>query len=129
MSITSNTIEVVTIPVTGNDWAASLYSADIQGCEVLKAAEAGKCHYIKRILINTVTAMNITIGYGVSSSAPVGILFGPIPVAAGNFAWAISFAGKGLRVPKGQSLTIDGSATGAVSIYVEGKTCKEVEGN
>lgn len=129
MAITSNTISVVEIPIIGNDWVVSLYSADIQGCEDIKAAAAGKCHYIKKLLIHTITAMNLTIGSGEGTSAVEAILIGPVPIAAGNFVYEIDFGRKGMKIPVGKAFTIDGSAAGAITIYAEGKTCQEIAAN
>jgi hypothetical protein len=123
MAITSNTISVVQIPTNGNEWAVSLYSADFTGCEEIKAAETGMTHYIRRIMINTVTAMNITLGSGESTGSVTTAHIGPVPVAAGNFCYAIAFGGKGMKITPGASFTIDTDAAGAITIYAEGKTC------
>jgi hypothetical protein len=123
MAITSNAISVVQIPTNGNEWDVFLYSADFTGCEEIKAAETGMTHYIRRIMINTVTAMNITLGSGESTGSVTTAHIGPIPVAAGNFCYAIAFRGKGMKITPGASFTIDTDAAGAITIYAEGKTC------
>lgn len=122
----TNTINVREVPNEGNEWHASLYFADISGCEDIKAAEAGKSHYLQKLLIRTATKMTITIGSGETTSAPTTIHLGPIPLDAASGIFSISFGKKGMKVTDDLALTIDGSAAGDVMIYAEGKTCRNI---
>lgn len=126
MSITANTYNIVEIPSEGNEWDVSLYSADISGCEDIKAAEAGKSHYLKRIEFRCATEMTVSIGSGETTGSVTTIHLGPIPFDAASGIFVKTFRGKGLKCTSGLALTIDSSAEGPIAIFAEGKTCRDI---
>jgi hypothetical protein len=120
MAITLNTsFYIVQMPTYGNDWWVSAYSADTTGNEELKAAESGKCHYVKRLWIYTGSDANQTVS--ITSGATV--LIGPIPMNDYGGAACFDFGpDKALQIPTGGALTIDAGAAGYVSVIVDGRT-------
>jgi hypothetical protein len=124
MAITDNTINVLPIPHEGNEWAVSLYTADASGCEAIKAAETGKSHYIKKIMIYTASTITIDLGSGGDGGTAVTTPhFLTVPISA-TTPFIVSFGEKGMKLTSGLSFAIDASGAGAMAIYVEGKTCR-----
>jgi len=125
MAITPNTINVQDLPTAGADWNVSLYSADLSGCEEIKAAVARANIYLTRIQIRTATALTLTIGSGETTGAVTTIHLGPIPFDAASGFFAISFPDKkGMKCTEGLALVIDADGAGATWVYAEGRTCK-----
>jgi len=124
MAITTNILNVQGLPSNGPDWQVSLYSADLTGCEIIKAAVAANSIFLTKIMIRTATAMTITIGSGETTGAVTTNHLGPIDLDAASGFFPMSFgANRGMRCTSGLALTIDSSAAGAVWIYAEGKVC------
>lgn len=126
MAITANTYNIVDIPSRANEWHVSLYSADISGCEIIKAAEAGKSHYLKRIEFRCATEMTVTIGSGANAGAVLTVHLGPIPLDAASGVFVKTFCGKGLKCTSGLALTIDASAAGPIAIFADGGTAIDI---
>jgi hypothetical protein len=129
MAITNNSVVVETVPVQGNVWSISMQSADLSGCEELKAAETGKSHYITKIAINCISAINVSLGSGETVAGTMDtVALGPIAFTAAGPNYILSFtdpaalALKGVKLPVGTSFVIDASGGGAVHVYAEGKT-------
>ncbi len=105
----------------GGSFIINAYSANASGCEELKAAPGtGKAIYIKRISINTVTPITVTIGEGETTpgSADTTVL-GPLTfgTGAGNFE---DYFYPELKLTDNKSLVVDTSATGDVIIIIQG---------
>lgn len=128
MAITTNSIVVGRVPIDGKEWTVSKYSADLSGCEELLAAETGKCHWVTKLLINTVTTLNVSVGSGETTNAVTTVYLGPIQFTAAQPTLVLDFVdlvrgNRGMKVASGTALTADSSASGAIFIYAEGKTC------
>lgn len=93
-------------------------SADLSGCETLKAAVTGKSIYIERIYIISNTAINYTIGAGETSGGVTTILLGPVYSAA-NSATPLIFT-RPIKLAAATALTADASGAGAVTIIIQG---------
>lgn len=93
-------------------------SADLSGCEELKAAAAGKSIYIERLTVNSEAALNVTIGEGETAGAVTTIVVGPLYLAA-NGTVSTAFE-KALKLTAATALTIDASGAGNVTVIVEG---------
>lgn len=127
MAITVNPVATAPFPVEGNKWSVSVYSADLEGGEIIKAAEAGKCHYIKKLKIRTASATIITVGERVAATgALTNILLGPMPfLIASSTDFDIEFEEEtALKVQEGYGLAIIQVGAGATWIWCEGKTGK-----
>ena len=123
MAITDNSIVVEKLPLNGNVWAISAYSADLSGTESLKAAVTNKSHYITKIVINCSSAITVSIGGGETTGALTATYLGPIIFSAFASTFTFDFGDdKGMKLLPSTALTIDASGAGAVSIYIEGKT-------
>jgi hypothetical protein len=122
-TVTQNTYNVVAIPTEGKEWAASAYSADWQDCGVIKAAESGYSHYIKKLMVRGATTCFISIGSGATTNAVTTIHIGPIDLNAAGGAFAISFGELGLKCTSGLAIYMDSSASGKLWVHCEGKTC------
>ena len=122
MAVTDNSIVVVTPPIEGNEWAYSLYSADLSGTESLLAATTGMTHYVKRIKIQCASAITISIGGGETASALTATYLGPIPFGTSGPSFDLDFKEKAMKLAVSTALCADASGAGAVVIYVEGKT-------
>lgn len=126
MAITTNSFTIQPLPSEGIEFYASLYSADLTGCEILKALVAGKSIFLTKIMVRTATAMAITIGSGESTGAVATTHIGPVAMdaASGFLPWNAP-DGMGMRCTSGTDLTIDSDTSGATWIYVEGKVCSD----
>ena len=124
MAITSNTISVVAVPTEGNEWAKSMYTASAADEEVIIAAETGKSHYVKRLIIRTYTKTTISVGSG-STGTMTTLHLGPIPVEASSGVFMISFGDKGMKCNSGLALVVITTDATPIMIYAEGKTCKD----
>jgi hypothetical protein len=123
-TVTLNTINIKKIPVDGVDFYASAYSADWSTVGEIVAAVTGSSHYITKIIVRTATAMTISIGSGTGSDAVTTLHLGPIAVnaASGIFAWRAT-DGYGMKLTLSTEMALETSASGALWVYVEGKTC------
>jgi hypothetical protein len=131
MAITDNAIAVSAIPTNGETWSVSAYSADLSGGEELKAAVTGSSHYVMKIWLNSASAISLNIGAGETGGAVTTTYLGPIVFTAAGPNYELDFTEpaslplKGMKLPVGESLTIDATGAGATAVYVEGKTCKD----
>ena len=110
--------------MAGNGFILNGVSADASGCEELKAAPAtGLSIFVDHLTINNgASAQSITIGEGETGSAVTTALIGPIAMAA-NTSIQFDFSGKGgMKLTAATSLTVDSSSTGAICVFVAGRT-------
>jgi len=130
MAITDNAIVVETIPSDGETWSVSAYSADLSGCEELKAAVAGHVHYVMKVWMNSASSISLNIGAGETGGAVTTTYIGPIVFTAAGPNYSLDFTApsalplKGMKLPAGTSLTVDATGAGPTALYIEGKTCK-----
>lgn len=118
----ANTIVMKRPPLDSSKWFLSYSSTDVSGTEELKAAVAGKCHYIEKIMIFCASAITISIGGGETAGALTATYLGPLPFAATSAVYVIEFPEEAMVIPLATALCIDSSAGGNVFIWVEGRT-------
>ncbi len=96
-------------------------SADVSGCEELKAAPAaGVFIIVDHLTINNgANAISITIGQGAAAGAVEAALIGPIAMAA-NTSLQFTFP-FGMKLTAAKSLTVDASGAGAICIFAQGR--------
>lgn len=94
-------------------------SADWSGCETLVAAVTGKSIIVERITINSLTAINYTVGAGETGGAVTAVVLGPIYCAA-NSTQSVVFP-RGLRLAAATALVVDASGAGAATVIAEGR--------
>ncbi len=97
-------------------------SADVSGCEELKAAPAaGVSIIVDHLTINNgANAISVTIGEGESVPGSVDTaLIGPIAMAA-NTSLQFTFP-FGMKLTAAKSLTVDASGAGAICIFAQGR--------
>jgi hypothetical protein len=101
-------------------WIANGTSADISGCEQLKAAVAGSQIVIDHITINNgAGAQSITIGSDENAGAVKTALIGPIAMAANtSLQWDFP---SGIVMTTGEALTVDSSSNTVVTIFAYGR--------
>ena len=126
MGITNNNAIVAPYPVDGVEWAVSMYSADLEGGEMLKAAVAGHTQYIKKLKIRSATATIISIGDAADTGALTHTFLGPIAfLIASSTDFDLNFGPeKALKLTDSLGLAIIQVGDGATWIWAEGKTCK-----
>lgn len=109
---------VVTTPAVKTfGWILNATSADVSGCEELKAAPSAGSIMIRHLTINSTDAISITIGEGKNGAAVTTALLGPIAFAAlETMQWTFNPM---LKLTAATSLTIDGDA-GNVCVFVQG---------
>ena len=124
MAITNNTFNVVNPPIEGNNWAVSVYSANASGGEDIKAAESGKSHYVRKLIIATQSVSDLTVDIGSGQDTGITTIhLGPIPMPDAGGSITIDFGDdKMLKCTAGASLAVDTSAECPIWIYAEGKT-------
>jgi len=129
MAITVNPIVMAEIPVEGDEWCVSLYSADLTGGETIKAAAAGKCHYLTRLEIRCDASSVISIGDRVADTgALTTTILGPIAFTlASTLESQIDFIsrpgiGKAVKFQNGFGIGIIAVGVAATSIWAQGKT-------
>jgi hypothetical protein len=120
MAIT--TTDMTLGPDKGEDeWGVIFYSADLSGCEVIKAAPgAGLCLFIDEIWFITDTAVDFDIGDGEDTSAVETKLFTTLGLDANEAFGPIKLRGQQLTANK--ALTIDASGAAKTNGYVIGRT-------
>jgi len=126
MAITTNTYNVVELPMQGSLFYLSLTSADLSGAEVALAAVAGKTHYITHINFRSDAAIDLEIGSGEDVAGTVTVVhIGTVPLDAdsGFFEWNAP-AGKGLKCTSNKLIAIKASA-GTAWVELRGKTCAD----
>ena len=123
MAITDNAIVAERRPIDGSKWFISMSSSDLSGTEILKAAVAGKSHYVTRLNIYSASAITVTVGGGENSGSLVNTYIGPIPFSTAGPHYELAFNDKdAMKILTGIALTIDASGAGAVTVYAEGVT-------
>ena len=105
--------------VDGVGFVANGYSADFSGCESLKAAVTGKSIYVEKVIVNSLTAINYTIGAGETGGAVTAVVLGPIHCAA-NSTHEIDVSARPIKLAAATALTIDASGGGAATVVVQG---------
>ena len=96
-------------------------SADVSGCEELKAAPAaGTSIIVDHITINNgAGAQSITIGQGKTGAGVTAALIGPITMAANtSLQWDFP---SGIVLAAATSLTVDSSSNTALCIFAWGR--------
>jgi len=126
MAITTNTYNIVELPMQGKLFHISLTSADLSGAETALAAVAKKTHYITHIQFQIASACDLEIGSGESVAGTIDTVhIGTIALDAnnGNFVWNAP-EGKGLKCTSGTLIAIKASA-GNAWCEMRGKTCSD----
>jgi hypothetical protein len=115
----------VTIPDVGpasfQGFIVNGVSADVSGCEELKAAPGtGKSILLHHLTINSGAAITITIGEGETTPGSVDTaLIGPISFAANqSLQWNFY---PPMKLTANKSLVIDSSGAGAVCVFAQGE--------
>ena len=124
MAITANVAVVVKMPLEGDEFFTSAYSADASGAEDVIAAVTGKSHYVRKIQIHTqsVTDLTVTLGSGQGTGVTV-IALGPLPMPDAGGVTTIDFgADHALKIVAGATFAVDTSAAAPISILVWAKT-------
>jgi len=133
MSITTVNLVVARVDRSGKTpFAVFFTSADLQGCEVIKAAGTGRI-YLESLKVWTNVALNWTVGEGETTSAVTAALIGPVDglrdigTPASIVAMPVSFDYKfkdkhAIQLTNLLDLTIDASAAGIVCGIAEGYT-------
>ena len=117
---TVGAITTVSPSRTNAGWIVDGTSADLSGCESLVAAVSGKSIVIDYLIINTDTALNVTIGEGETTSAVTTVKSGPWYLPA-NGAIIVPMPPGGLKLTAATALTVDASAAGNVTIFGWGR--------
>jgi hypothetical protein len=123
MAITTNTFNLVKPPVHGKDFAVSVYSGDASGAEDILAAEAGKTHYVNKLIISTQSVTDVTVDIGSGQGTGVTTIhLGPIPMPDGGGNITIDFGDKYMACTAGLALAVDTSAACPIWILAIGRT-------
>jgi hypothetical protein len=131
ITVTASTAHSKKDPIPSGDavpFIINAYSADLSGCEELKAApSAGQIALSKLSVICAVKDITVTIGAGETGGAVTTVIWGPLPfiveeTAAGylmgkQYTWSFD---RMLYLPATTSLTVDASGAGAVLVMAEG---------
>ena len=131
MSITTVNLTVARRDRSGRTpFAVFFTSADLQGCEVIKAAGSGRI-YLEKLKVWTNVELNWTVGEGETTSAVTAALVGPVDglrtigTPANTAAPPVSFDHEfqhEIQLTDLLDLTIDASAAGNVCGIAEGFT-------
>jgi len=113
-------ITVVESTVGGNGFALNGTSADLSGCEALKAAPgASRYIYIESIVISCAADATISIGAGETTGALTTVIIGPITFkAAGGNNLTLDLK-RPIKLAANTALCVDGDA-GVAAIFIEG---------
>ena len=98
-------------------------SADVSGCETLKAAPGvGKTIYVEQIILNSTAAIALSIGEGEGVPGTLDTTFlGPVEFSAlQTISWDFRSRG-GMVLTANTLLGIDADGAGAVCCFVAGK--------
>lgn len=130
ITATASTANQKRIEPSGNatPFIINAFSADLSGCEEIKAAPAaGQIVLDKLSIICDVKDITVTIGAGETGGAVTTVIWGPIPfaaevTAAGYIAgvqvtWEPKYQ---IWLPATTSLTVDTSGAGNVLVMAEG---------
>ncbi|HUV58951.1 MAG TPA: hypothetical protein VMW09_02445 [Desulfatiglandales bacterium] len=113
----------ITTPAVGKfGFILNATSADVSGCEELKAAPAaGTSIVIDHLTINNgAGAQSITIGEGKTGAGVTTALIGPIAMAI-NTSIQWNFLRGGMVLTAATSLTVDSDSNTAVCVFVQGR--------
>jgi hypothetical protein len=101
-------------------WVINATSADISGCEQLKAAITGSQIVIDHLTVNNGGgAQSITIGEGENAGAVKTALIGPLAMGANtSIQWDFP---SGIVLTVSESLTADSSSNTAVTVFAYGR--------
>lgn len=116
-------ITITTPGVAKFGWFLNATSADVSGCEELKAAPAaGLSIIVDHLTINNGAggAQAITIGEGKTGAGVTTALLGPIAMAA-NTSLVWNFLNGGIKLTAATSLTIDSSSNTDLSVFASGR--------
>ena len=105
---------------TNAGWIVAANSADLSGCESLVAAVSGKSIVVDYMVVNTDTALNVTIGEGETTGAVTTWKTPPLYLPANGFVIVPCPPG-GMKLTAASALTIDASGAGNVSVYAWGR--------
>ena len=105
---------------TTSGWIVDATSADLSGCESLVAAVSGKSIVVDYMIINTNTALNVTVGEGKTGAAVTTVKSGPWYLAA-NSAIIVPMPPGGMKLTAATALTIDASGAGNVTVFAWGR--------
>ena len=111
----------ITTPQPGKfGWIINATSADVSGCEELKAAVADKSIIVDHLTINNgANAISITIGQGKTGAGVTTALIGPVAMAANtSLQWTFP---SGMVLTAATALTVDASGAGAICIFAWGR--------
>jgi len=112
----------ITTPSPGKfGWIINATSADVSGCEELKAAPAaGLSIIVDHLTINNgAGAQSITIGAGKTGAGVTTSLIGPVAMAANtSLQWTFPF---GIVLTAATSLTVDSTSNTALCIFAWGR--------
>lgn len=115
-------ITATAVQNSGGGWTVNAYSADLSGCEEIKAAPgAGGKLEVHSITLNCATAITVTVGAGETTGAVTTTLIGPVTFTTGGQVFT-RFFNPPILLAANTSLTIDASGAGAVLAVVQGKT-------
>ncbi len=129
MAITTVDLVVARVDRSGKTpFAVFFTSADLQGCEIIKAAAGGRI-YLEKLKVWTNVALNWTVGEGETTSAVTAALVGPVDAIRNigtpdvEVAMPVSFDYEfkhPIQLTDILDLTIDASAAGNVCGIAEG---------
>jgi hypothetical protein len=114
------------VTVVNNDPAQSGFcltatSADLSGCETLKAAPAsGTAIILEHLTINSTAQITVTVGEGETAGAVDTALIGPVDMVAHGTV-SFDFYRGGIKLSDATALTADASGSGAVCIIAQGR--------
>tara|TARA_Y100000310_G_scaffold344956_1_gene460763 strand:+ start:11449 stop:11805 length:357 start_codon:yes stop_codon:yes gene_type:complete len=102
-------------------WAVNLDSDDVSAGVEIKAAPASGNLYLEYVSINTNSAINITIGSGITGGAVDTAIVGPVEFTTSGGQYAMHFT-RPIKIDATTELSIDASAGGQMHTYVSGYT-------
>lgn len=111
----------VTTPTAKNGFILNATSADVSGCEELKAAVSGKSIKVRHLTIsnNSVGTLAITVGQEEDTGAVKTALIGPISILSGQtIPWNFNPA---MELAAGKALVVDADGAGAICVFAQGE--------
>jgi hypothetical protein len=108
----------ITTPGVKQGFIINATSANVSGCEVLKAAVADKKIKIRHLTVNSTSAIAITIGEGETASAVDAALIGPLEFGAlETKQWDFH---PPMELTTNTLLSVDADGAGVVCIFAQG---------
>lgn len=111
----------VTTPTAKNGFILNATSADVSGCEELKAAVSGKSIKVRHLTIsnNSIGTLAVTIGEDENAGAVKTALIGPISILSGQtIPWNFNPA---MELAAGKALVVDADGAGAICVFAQGE--------